>query len=52
VLGPSMLYEACLELRATMREAGQWTDEVGALSAAIVDELTEMRSLAVPRESN
>lgn len=52
VLGPSMLYEACLELRATIREAGQWTDEIGALAAAIVEELAEMRSLAVHRESN
>jgi two-component system capsular synthesis sensor histidine kinase RcsC len=46
VLGPSMLYEACLELRATLREAGEWTDEVEELSTAIVQELEALREQA------
>jgi len=51
VLGPSMLYEACLELRATLREAGAWTDEAGALSEAIVAELETLREQAASRDS-
>ena len=51
VLGPSMLNEACLELRATLREAGEWTDEVGDLAAAVVAELEAMRSLAAHRDA-
>ncbi|NLP60575.1 hybrid sensor histidine kinase/response regulator [Paraburkholderia sacchari] len=51
VLGPSMLNEACLELRATMREAGQWTDEVGAFSAEVVAELEVLREQAAMRDS-
>jgi two-component system, NarL family, capsular synthesis sensor histidine kinase RcsC len=51
VLGPSMLYEACLELRTTLREAGAWTDEVGALSEAIVVELETLREQAASRDS-
>jgi two-component system, NarL family, capsular synthesis sensor histidine kinase RcsC len=50
VLGPSMLNEACLELRATLREAGGWTDEVGDLAAAVVAELEALRSLAAQRD--
>ncbi|MDR3097465.1 MAG: response regulator, partial [Paraburkholderia sp.] len=51
VLGPSMLNEACLELRATLREAGRWTDEAGALSAAVVAELEALRERAAMRDS-
>ncbi|MCG5072481.1 ATP-binding protein [Paraburkholderia tagetis] len=51
VLGPSMLNEACLELRATLREAGEWTDEVGALSEAVVAELETLREQAAMRDS-
>jgi len=51
VLGPSMLNEACLELRATMREAGEWTDEVGELSAAVAAELEILREQAATRDS-
>ncbi|CAG9274221.1 hybrid sensor histidine kinase/response regulator [Paraburkholderia unamae] len=51
VLGPSMLNEACLELRATMREAGQWTDDVGDLAAAVADELDAMRVQAASRDA-
>jgi two-component system, NarL family, capsular synthesis sensor histidine kinase RcsC len=51
VLGPSMLNEACLELRATLREAGQWTDEVGELAAAVAAELEALRSLAAHRDA-
>jgi two-component system capsular synthesis sensor histidine kinase RcsC len=51
VLGPSMLNEACLELRATMRETGQWTDEVGELAAAVAAELETLRSLASHRNA-
>jgi two-component system, NarL family, capsular synthesis sensor histidine kinase RcsC len=50
VLGPSMINEACLELRASMREAGEWTDEVGDLAAAVAAELEALRALA--RRSN
>ncbi|WP_165979355.1 ATP-binding protein [Paraburkholderia guartelaensis] len=46
VLGPSMINEACLELRATMRETGEWTDEVGDLAAAVAAELEALRALA------
>ncbi|WP_322104305.1 ATP-binding protein [Paraburkholderia sp. J41] len=46
VLGPSMLNEACLELRATMREAGAWTGEVGELAAAVAEELGTFRALS------
>ncbi|WP_213302814.1 hybrid sensor histidine kinase/response regulator [Paraburkholderia sacchari] len=51
VLGPSMLNEACLELRATLREAGQWTDEVGAFSAEVAAELEVLREHAAMRDS-
>lgn len=51
VLGPSMLNEACLELRATMREAGKWTDDVGALSEAVVAELEALREQAATPDS-
>ncbi|MEX3986046.1 ATP-binding protein [Paraburkholderia sp. EG287A] len=44
VLGPSRINEACLELRAAMREAGKWTDEVGDLAAAVAAELEALRS--------
>ncbi|MCP3707522.1 response regulator [Paraburkholderia sp. CNPSo 3274] len=46
VLGPSMINEACLELRATMREAGQWTGEVSDLAAAVAAELEALRALS------
>ncbi|WP_322058085.1 hybrid sensor histidine kinase/response regulator [Paraburkholderia sp. J63] len=51
VLGPSMLNEACLELRATMREAGKWTNDVGALSEAVVAELEALREQASTPDS-
>ncbi|CAB3801720.1 Sensor histidine kinase RcsC [Paraburkholderia caffeinitolerans] len=51
VLGPSMLNEACLELRATLREAGQWTDEVSAFSEEVVAELEVLREQAAMRDS-
>ncbi|MFX1767677.1 ATP-binding protein [Paraburkholderia sp. A1RI-2L] len=51
VLGPSMLNEACLELRATLREAGQWTDEVSAFSEEVVAELEALREHAAMRDS-
>ncbi|WP_028218729.1 hybrid sensor histidine kinase/response regulator [Paraburkholderia oxyphila] len=51
VLGPSMLNEACLELRATLREAGRWTDEVGELSEAVAAELEALREQAATRDS-
>ncbi|WP_434715538.1 response regulator [Paraburkholderia sp. A3RO-2L] len=51
VLGPSMLNEACLELRATLREAGQWTDEVSAFSEEVVAELEALREQAAMRDS-
>jgi two-component system capsular synthesis sensor histidine kinase RcsC len=50
VLGPSMLNEACLELRATMREAGAWTEEVGELAAAVAAELEALRAIAAHRD--
>ncbi|MFD1558291.1 ATP-binding protein [Paraburkholderia silviterrae] len=51
VLGPSMLNEACLELRATLREAGRWTDEAGELSEAVAAELEALREQAATRDS-
>ncbi|WP_322042024.1 hybrid sensor histidine kinase/response regulator [Paraburkholderia sp. J67] len=51
VLGPSMLYEACLELRATLREAGEWTDEVEELSGAVAQELEALREQAATQHS-
>lgn len=51
VLGPSMLNEACLELRATLREAGRWTDEAGELAAAVATELEALRALAAHRDA-
>ncbi|WP_321813043.1 MULTISPECIES: hybrid sensor histidine kinase/response regulator [unclassified Paraburkholderia] len=51
VLGPSMLYEACQELRATLREAGAWNDEAGELSGAVVAELEALRELAASQHS-
>ncbi|WP_321933291.1 hybrid sensor histidine kinase/response regulator [Paraburkholderia sp. J8-2] len=51
VLGPSMLNEACLELRATLRDAGEWTGDVSELSAAVVEELEAMRALAAHRDA-
>ncbi|POR55044.1 two-component system capsular synthesis sensor histidine kinase RcsC [Paraburkholderia eburnea] len=51
VLGPSMLYEACLELRATLRESGAWTDEAQALSNAVVQELEALREQAASQHS-
>ncbi|MEM5317679.1 ATP-binding protein [Paraburkholderia sp. JHI869] len=51
VLGPSMLNEACLELRATLRETGEWTDDVSDLSAAVVEELEALRALAAHRDA-
>ncbi|QGZ63240.1 ATP-binding protein [Paraburkholderia acidisoli] len=51
VLGPSMLNEACLELRATMREAGAWTDDVSDLAAAVAEELEAFRTLAAQRDA-
>ncbi|HKT99811.1 MAG TPA: ATP-binding protein [Paraburkholderia sp.] len=51
VLGPSMLNEACLELRATLREAGKWTDEVGELAEAVSAELEVLREQAATRDS-
>ncbi len=46
VLGPSRINEACMELRATMRDAGGWTEEVGGLAAAVAAELEALRALA------
>ncbi|QGZ57203.1 ATP-binding protein [Paraburkholderia acidiphila] len=51
VLGPSMLNEACLELRATLRETGEWTSDVTGLAAAVVEELEAMRALAAHRDA-
>ncbi|WP_322030831.1 hybrid sensor histidine kinase/response regulator [Paraburkholderia sp. J76] len=52
VLGPSMLNEACLELRMTIREAGKWTEEVEELSAEVVKELAALRVIASPPDGN
>lgn len=52
VLGPSMLNEACLELRSTIREAGAWTEDVDELAAAVTTELAALRTIASPREEN
>ncbi|WP_233885612.1 hybrid sensor histidine kinase/response regulator [Paraburkholderia flagellata] len=51
VLGPSMLNEACLELRTTLRERGEWTGDVSDLAAAVVEELEAMRALAAHRDA-
>lgn len=51
VLGPSMLNEACLELRTTLREKGAWTGDVSDLAAAVVEELEAMRALAAHRDA-
>lgn len=51
VLGPSMLNEACLELRAILRETGAWTDDVADLASAVAEELQTFRSLAAHRDA-
>ncbi|HTR09827.1 MAG TPA: ATP-binding protein [Paraburkholderia sp.] len=52
VLGPSRLDEACRELRATMHEAGEWTEEVEELAGAIVAELAALRASASQGEDS
>ncbi|WP_321885304.1 ATP-binding protein [Paraburkholderia bannensis] len=51
VLGPSMLYEATLELRATLRESDAWTEDVAELSQAVVEELEVLREQAASQSS-
>lgn len=42
VLGPSMLYEACQELRATIADTESWNDNIESLARVIGEELAEM----------
>ncbi|WP_322070041.1 ATP-binding protein [Paraburkholderia bannensis] len=51
VLGPSMLYEATLELRATLRESDAWTEDVAELSQAVAEELEVLREQAASQSS-
>ncbi|WP_244817699.1 hybrid sensor histidine kinase/response regulator [Caballeronia sp. Lep1P3] len=43
VLGPSMLYDQCQELRAVLRESGSWVEEVDTFTVLIRDDLVELR---------
>ncbi|NIE65785.1 ATP-binding protein [Burkholderia sp. Ax-1719] len=51
VLGSSMLYETSLELRATLRESDDWTEDVEALSHALAQELEALREQAASQLS-
>ncbi|WP_322050534.1 ATP-binding protein [Paraburkholderia bannensis] len=51
VLGSSMLYEATLELRATLRESDAWTEDVAELSQAVAEELEVLREQAASQSS-
>ncbi|MFY0477186.1 ATP-binding protein [Achromobacter marplatensis] len=42
VLGPSMLREACEELRGSIADANGWNDSIEALARAIGEELSQM----------
>ncbi len=45
VLGPSMLFDQCEELRATLREAGNWVEDVETYVSLIRSDLLELRDL-------
>lgn len=51
VLGPSMLYETSLELRATLRESDQWAEDIDELSRALAQELEALREHAASQLS-
>ena len=45
VLGPSMLYEQCQELRTVLRDSGQWVEDVATFTALLRDDLIELRDM-------
>ncbi|MEM5436651.1 ATP-binding protein [Paraburkholderia diazotrophica] len=45
VLGPSMLHDQCQELRAAIRESGNWSEDVETFVSIVQAELTELRDL-------
>lgn len=51
VLGSSMLYEATLELRATLRESDAWNEDIAELSHAVAAELEALRDQAANQYS-
>ncbi|MFM0049557.1 response regulator [Caballeronia grimmiae] len=45
VLGPSMLYDQCEELRTVLRESGQWVEDVDTFTASLRGDLIELRDM-------
>nr|WP_284503266.1 ATP-binding protein [Caballeronia sp. AZ10_KS36] len=45
VLGPSMLYDQCQELRALLRESESWVEDVDTFTALIRRDLIELRDM-------
>lgn len=45
VLGPSMLYDECEELRSLLRETGSWGEDVETFVSLIRSDLIELRDL-------
>ncbi|WP_250516026.1 hybrid sensor histidine kinase/response regulator [Caballeronia sp. INDeC2] len=45
VLGPSMMYEECQELRAMLRESERWVDDVGTYATQLRSDLVELREI-------
>ncbi|MDR5808493.1 ATP-binding protein [Caballeronia sp. LZ019] len=45
VLGPSMLYDQCEELRTVLRESGQWVEDVNTFTALLRGDLIELRDM-------
>jgi two-component system capsular synthesis sensor histidine kinase RcsC len=45
VLGPSMLYDQCDELRTVLRESGQWVEDVDTFTALLRGDLIELRDM-------